>query len=198
MGVLDLDKLIIFILFVIPGFISLKIYELFFPSEQKNSSKQIIDAITYSCINYGILAIPIFTVEYYAIKDNYPFWYYMFYFLVLFIFPVLWTYIWAKIRESDKIQDIAPHPHKKAWDYIFSKRESYWIKITLKNGTVVGGLYDCKSFASSSPSKEHIYLEESWKIKKDGTFKKMKNDSKGILILQKQIAYMEFRSLNKL
>jgi len=45
MNIWETDKLIVFLLFVIPGFISLKTYELLIPNEQKDSSKQLIDAL---------------------------------------------------------------------------------------------------------------------------------------------------------
>jgi hypothetical protein len=48
---------------VIPGFISIKCYELLFPGPGRSSSEQVIDAITYSAMNYAILAYPIIAVE---------------------------------------------------------------------------------------------------------------------------------------
>lgn len=55
MDIWEQDKLILFIAFVIPGFVSLKAYELLFPSQRTDSSTQIIEAVTYSCINYALL-----------------------------------------------------------------------------------------------------------------------------------------------
>lgn len=63
MNIWDLDKLFLFVMFVVPGFISLKAYELFVPGQPKDSSKQIIDVITYSCINYALLFFFILKVE---------------------------------------------------------------------------------------------------------------------------------------
>lgn len=51
----DANKLALFLIFVIPGFIAIKTYSLFSPLEDKDSSKILIDAIAYSCINYGYL-----------------------------------------------------------------------------------------------------------------------------------------------
>ena len=63
MNIWELDKLIIFIIFIIPGFISIKTYKLLYPSEKQESSKQIIEALTYSCINYALLFWLLFIIE---------------------------------------------------------------------------------------------------------------------------------------
>lgn len=41
MDIWEVDKLILFIAFVIPGFIALKMYELIFPGEEKDSSAHV-------------------------------------------------------------------------------------------------------------------------------------------------------------
>lgn len=193
MNIWETDKLILFLLFVIPGFISLKTYELLTPNEQKDSSKQLIDAITYSCMNYAILFVSILYVESNKINETSPILYYVFYLIVFFIAPIIWILLWKWIRTRDIFQKIAPHPTVKPWDYIFSKRKSYWIKITLTDGKIIGGKYSSKSFASSYPATEQIFLEESWMLNENGGFTRSKNNSEGIMIMENQISYMEFR-----
>ena len=62
----------------------------------------------------------------------------------------------------------------------------------MKNGTRIGGRFDNNSFASSSPSKEQIYIEEVWNIDEDGKFIKPIERSKGFLILGEEILGLEF------
>ncbi|MHB8348545.1 MAG: DUF6338 family protein [Acidiferrobacterales bacterium] len=83
------NRLILFLAFVIPGFVSLKAYELLFPSMPKDSSKRLIDAIVYSCINYALLFWPIYEVETSQLRSLCPSVYFAFYFFVLFIVPVV-------------------------------------------------------------------------------------------------------------
>jgi hypothetical protein len=198
MDIWEIDKLILFLLFVIPGFISLKIYELVIPNEQKETSKQLIDAIAYSCINYAILFIPIIYIETMK-KDNTinSYLYYFFYLFVFIIAPIIWVIILKWLRERELFQKIAPHPTLKPWDYVFKQRKPYWIKITLINGQIIGGKYSTKSFASSSPAKEQIYLEESWVINANGGFERKKNDTEGIIVMSDQISLIEFRKFNR-
>ena len=84
----DENKLALFIAFVVPGFIAIKVYELLSPSRQVDSSKQLIDAISYSCLNYAILLWPIFIVESSGLKSSHPQVYVLFYMVVLFFAPV--------------------------------------------------------------------------------------------------------------
>ena len=84
------------------------------------------------------------------------------------------------------------HPIAKPWDYIFSQRKLYWIKITLKSGKLIGGKYGENSFSSSYPEEEQIYLEETWIITDGGGFDRPKNRTSGILISSSEILYIEF------
>jgi hypothetical protein len=168
MNIWDADKLLIFIGFVISGFISIKSYELLFPGIQQDSSKQVIDAVTYSCINYALLIWPIMAVETSEWKSLHPNLYAAFYMLVLLVSPVTLSIVWWRIRTSAWFQKVVAHPTQNPWDYVFSKRKPYWVKVGLKDGTILAGKYAEKSFSSSAPAREQIYLEESWIVNHKG------------------------------
>lgn len=193
MNIWELDKLLLFIVFVIPGFVSLKAYELFFPAQRMESTKQIVEAVTYSCINYALLFWPIMLVEQSGIKKSCAFLYFLFCIIVLFVAPMLWVWLWKKIRMSNFFQNNAPHPTQKPWDFVFSQRKPYWVKVTLKNGSVIAGRYAENSFASSYPDEEQIYLEETWLVNKKGGFERKKNLTAGVIILSSEISHIELR-----
>ncbi len=194
MDIWDQNKLLLFIAFVIPGFVSLKAYELFFPSLRAESEKQIVEAITYSCINYALLFWLIVFVERSGVKNTCVFLYFAFYFFVLFVAPILWVWLWKKIRTSETFQNNVPHPTQKPWDYVFSKRTPYWVIVTLKDGTKIAGNYDSNSFSSSSPAEEQLFLEEVWVLNKDGGFDRPRESSKGIIILSNEMVSIELFS----
>ena len=54
MEIFESSKLVLFIIFAIPSFISIKTYSLLCPNHEKDSTKLIIDAITDSYLNYII------------------------------------------------------------------------------------------------------------------------------------------------
>lgn len=192
MNIWEQDKLLLFIAFIIPGFIGLKAYELLFPSQPRESSKQLVDALAYSCLNYALLFWAIAYVERSTISDLWPSLYYLFYVFVLFLAPIVWVLAWKRLRTSNLFQHTAPHPTQKPWDYVFGRREPYWVIVTLKSGAKIAGSYDYNSFASSAPAKEQLYLEESWVLNDDGGFDRPRESTAGIIIMSEEIVTVEF------
>ncbi|HHK9582760.1 TPA: DUF6338 family protein [Citrobacter braakii] len=192
MDILEKGKLFLFVLFIMPGFISMRVYRLFHPSADSDTSKVLIDVVSYSCINFSILLIPIYLIEINNFFISHPVLYYLFYIFVLIIAPVLLPIILLKIRSCEKVKRVLPHPIGRSWDYFFSTRQCCWVLVTLKNGKKYGGYYGSQSFASNSPEPEQIYLEKHWALDDDGDFDHELTDTLGIIILTNEIESVEF------
>ncbi|HFL4946123.1 TPA: DUF6338 family protein [Escherichia coli] len=192
MDILEKGKLFLFVLFIMPGFISMRVYRLFHPSIDLDTSKVLIDVVSYSCINFSFLLIPIYLIETNDIFLKHPILYYIFYFLVLIVIPVLLPVVLLKIRNWEKVKNILPHPIGRSWDYFFSTRQRCWVLVTLKNGKKYGGFYGSDSFASNSPEPEQIYLEKHWALDENGDFDHELADTLGIIILTNEIESVEF------
>lgn len=191
MDIWQINKLLLFIAFVIPGFISIKVYELLYPGLPKDSSKQLVDAVAYSCINYALLFIPIYIVESKKVAQSHPTLYAWFYAFVFLVGPIIWVLLWKFVRTTRLIQKVVPHPTQKPWDYVFSRRERFWVKVTLKDGAKIAGRYAERSFASSAPAAEQIYLEETWILNDKGGLERPKKRTAGVIITSSEIAYVE-------
>ena len=191
MDIWDTSKLAIFVAFVIPGFVSLKTYELFYPSAQRDTSKQLIDAVAYSCINYAVLFWPIYEVESNDINTSHPQLYAVFYAGVLFLGPVVWVILLKCLRRTDFFQRSMPHPTGRPWDFVFAQRKWYWIIVNLKDGTKIAGKYASQSFASSAPAPEQLFLEETWELNEDGGFERPRTDSAGAIVLASDVVMLE-------
>lgn len=187
----EVDKLYLFVAFVIPGFISIKVYELLFPPSQVAATSKVVDAITYSCINYALLLFPIIKIDTPQFSEAHPDLRLLLYVAVLFVFPVIWVWFWKKLRYSEWFQGNAPHPTAKPWDFVFSKREEYWVIVTLKNGREVAGRYSGRSFVSSSPTPEQLYMEEVWILNENRGFERPVERSSGVIILSDEISTVE-------
>jgi hypothetical protein len=192
MDIWEIDKLVLFIAFVIPGFLSIKFYQLIFPGTVRSASDQLIDAIAYSCINYALLFWAVVYVEGSGLMSVHPSLYYLFYVFVLFISPFLLVLAWKWLRTHERFKGSAPHPTAKPWDYVFESSKPYWIVIYLKSGKMVGGKYSGKSFASSYPVEEQIYLEEAWIVTPEGVLERPIKRSAGVLVMASEISYLEF------
>ena len=190
MDIWDSNKLIIFIMFAIPGFICVKIYRLIYPSQGRDAGLLLYDAVTYSCINYAALSGLIYFVE---SSDVNQIGKAIFYFFVVFIFPIIMVLIWKKIRTVEFVNKLIFHPSDSPWDYVFSQRKKYWVEVYLKDGSVVAGYYGSKSFASASPEEKHIYLEQRWVTDQAGAFERAVNRTAGVIVLHSEISHIEFR-----
>ena len=191
MDIWETNKLLLFIGFVIPGFVSLKTYELLIPSAPKESAKQLIDAVAYSCVNYALLFWPILMVETNQIWSTHPSAYIAFYAVVLLAAPVAWTFLFKTICTMQLLRKILPHPTARPWDYVFRQGKPYWVIVTLKDGKQLAGRYDTSSFASSAPAPEQLYLEEAWVLNDEGGFERKRAGTAGIMILAHDIVAIE-------
>jgi len=193
MELFESSKLFLFIVFAIPGFIAMKTYSLLSPYQEKESTKLIIDAITYSCMNYAILG-PIFYFLFITETNELKFtlWTTVFLIFAMFIFPIILASVWLWLRKQEFFRKNAPHPTPRAWDFVFSQGKSYYIIVTLQDGSKVAGKYSENSFTSSYPEEPQLYLEETWTLNMYGGFKRVRDKSEGILILSKDIQSIEF------
>lgn len=192
MDIWDTSKLVLFVAFVIPGFVSLKTYELLFLSTPKDTSSQLIDAVAYSCLNYAILFPVIYYVNAYEVGTTSPIVFALLCLIVLFVSPIVWVCSLRAVRCSNLFQRWLPHPTEKPWDYVFSKRDPYWVIVTMKDGKKLGGKYGYNSFSSSGTTKEQIYFEETWVLNADGGFDRPKETTAGTLIVSSDIDSIEF------
>ncbi len=170
----------------------MKIYSLFYPSTERDTSKVLIDVVSYSCINYAFLIIPIYAVETKGVYVSSPLLYYIFYFMVLIVLPSLLPLLLLILRRCNFIRKYLPHPTGRPWDYFFSTNQCCWVLVTLKSGKKYGGMYGFESFASGSPEPEQIYLEKHWALDEDGDFDHELKDTLGIVILTNEIESVEF------
>lgn len=168
-------------LFFLPGFIFLKSYELFFPTDRNDFSKQWYDAVAYGCIYSAI------TYGVYQYFTNI-----LSVFMGLVLLPALTPLLLQKVLKFDWLNRRIILPTPKAWDSVFSKRKSYWVILHLKDGRDIGGVYSIKSFTSSYPHSQDIYIEEVWRLSETGIFMEAVPGSEGLLISADEILALEF------
>lgn len=195
--ILTTDKLLLFLLFIVPGFISIKIYSLLVPSDRRKWSESLIEAISYSCINFAVLFWPALTINKGEFAQNHPVWYYILTIFILFVFPAVWPVAGKSVLSSKFLKGKVLHPTPKAWDYFFALGKPCWVLIHLKDGELIGGLYSKDSFSSSYPNGEDIYLEEVWKVDEKGAFVERVSQTSGMWIDKNYFDYLEFFALAK-
>jgi hypothetical protein len=192
MGFFDVEAIKLIIVFFVPGFISIKVYDLLVPTEKRDFSKSVLEVISYSCINFALLFWILILINQESFYAQYKFWYFGLTFLVIFISPITWPIILKNLLSSKFLKGKIIHPTPKAWDHFFSVGKSFWVLVHLKNGDLIGGLYGENSFASSFPNEQDLYLEEVWRVDKNGQFIERIHQTGGLLIKDQQIEFLEF------
>jgi len=157
MNPFDSETLRLILLFFVPGFISMRVYDLYVPSERRDFSKSLLEAVSFSCVNFAITYWAIVAIHSDGFPLRNPISYYLSSIGILFLAPVLWPILYSKMTELPFFRQRIIHPIPKPWDYFFSKRQSLWVIIHLKDGRRIGGRYDTGSFASSFPAGTDLY-----------------------------------------
>jgi hypothetical protein len=83
--------------------------------------------------------------------------------------------------------------HPKAWDWRFSRPERLFVLVTLTDGTQLGGYWGSRSFASSFPNEEDLFLEAVYDVE-DGRIVQEKVRTRGAWVPKGSIRALEFWS----
>ena len=191
MDIWNVDKLTLFLVFFLPGFISMKVYDLMVPGEPRDVSKSLFEAISYSTLNFGALFWLIAFIQRGDFYQKHFILYSLSIVVIMVIVPACWPFVYLKLSTWRPIARHFVHPIRKSWDYVFGKRDPFWIIVHLQNGQRIGGRFDIESFASSDPAEEQIYLEEVWVLDEEGRFLSPVERSRGIIVMRDEIRAVE-------
>ncbi len=160
MEIFNVDKLILFFLFFIPGFISIKLYSLIVSTEKNDFSKAILEVVSYSALNYAFFSPLFYLIFKYSFDKSHEILFSIFLFIVILIAPIGWTFLFRWLPSTKVYSKYFLDPNKSAWDYKFSQKQGCWVTVHLKDGRKLGGKFGKNSFASSFPRKKELYIED--------------------------------------
>lgn len=186
------DKLLLVVLFVIPGFVAMKTYAILASGPRLDASKAVIDAVAFSCCNYAVFALPIYGMYHEAWATHHAVAFAIAWGCILLIGSVLCAFGIFALRRAKWLARWLPHPVDRAWDYVFGNRESFYLIITLTSGKRIGAAYGSNSFASSYPADPEIYVEEAWDVDDAEGFVRRHVQTRGLLIAGSAIESIEF------
>ncbi|MBI3195332.1 MAG: hypothetical protein HYZ34_12835 [Ignavibacteriae bacterium] len=193
MNPFDSETIRLVFIFFVPGFISMKIYDLLVPSERRDFSKDLLEALSYSCVNFAILYWPIVAIHSNEFQTDHLIIYYFLSILILLVAPIFWPILVYKFMKTGFFRRRLVDPILKPWDRLFGQRKAYWVIIHLKDGRKIGGKYAKRSFSSTYPAEEQIYIEEVWEIDQtSGRFIQPLTNSDGLIISKDNFHLIEF------
>lgn len=184
--VLKPETLALFLFFIVPGFVAVRVYDLIVPSERRNFGESFVDLIAYS-----LLILTVWFLPFYALVSNrdslktgqYYGLFALGVVLVVVISPVVLAVAVYKLRTADFFRGRVVHPSPTGWDWFFGKKpRTAYILFHLKSGEVVGGFFGGKSAASSYPNTQQVYIEEVWNLSDDYKFLHKVDQTNGAII----------------
>lgn len=202
----DFDAIRVLILFLIPGFISQSIVAASIPRQRREANETILEAIVLSCINYAVFGLPLLVPSLYREFVEPRLWLtWVLWALVLFVAPVWWGFLFAWLLHTRAYTAVfrrfgVPYrePAPRAWDHYFSQQRQGWLRITCTDGSMIAGFMGARSFASSFPAAEDLYLEAVYHVDEGGVLAAGPvPESDGVWVQGSQIRSIEFLSLTE-
>jgi Family of unknown function (DUF6338) len=195
MPALDLQTLVLFIYFVVPGFVMVKAFDLIVPTERRSFGDSIVEVISYSFIVLVIWIWPLIGIL--SLEGNiHPVSYYGLLFvttiLIAFVTPAFLAWRFYKSRTVGFLRGKTPHPAPTSWDWFFEQGKIYWVRFHLKDGEKLGGYYGANSFATSFPNTQQVYVEELWRLDEEGTIVQQVTGTRGAIINKEDCELIEF------
>jgi hypothetical protein len=183
------DELLLFLLFFVPGFVSIKVYDLLVPADRRTLPNRLAEAIGYSAINYAML-LPIIVLAYgYGLLDEV--WLQLgLSYVVLLIAPVIWPWLFIRIVQP-RFSEGVHQPDSQALGRGAPAGES-WIIIHLNDGRRIGGRFARGSEASSYPADDQLYITKVWRLDGNGRFVEPVDRTAGIIVSGRTIEAVEF------
>lgn len=199
LSALDLSHLFLFLIFVVPGFVSMHVYGLLRSREKISLKDNIFEAIAFSLVNLTLMiwaVAPLVDSSNEGLFAKSPSLYYILFLTVLLVTPSILAVVLFNALSFLARKNVILLRAPNAWDDYFLRRESCWVIAHLDDGRRIGGWYGERSYASLYPNSGHIYFEELWEIDKAGKFNQKVPGSKGIILRPKDYKLIEFFESN--
>jgi hypothetical protein len=176
----------LFVLFALPGFISLQVWTLIVPASQRSFVDTLPEATAFGVLN-AMVAGPLVVLG--APAD--PWHLYALLVGTLVGLPILWPFVLKWLMQGLYRWNLILNPAHNGWDAAFLRREPFFAIIHLKDGRRIGGYYGYRSYAGVHPASGHLYLESLWSMDIDGNFVDPVPGSRGLILRQDDYHFVE-------
>jgi hypothetical protein len=192
---LNAETLLFFTFFVVPGFVTISVYDLFVPAEQRSFNDQIVEVVAYSLFIVSLWSVPFLLLL--NNREELDAWlYYALLFTlviaIIVISPALLGYGFYRLRISERVQRRLQHPSPTPWDYFFEQGRVIWVRFHMKEGDKLGAFYGEGSFASSFPHPQQIYVTELYRLDEAGRITEQVEGTAGAIINMEDCELIEF------
>jgi hypothetical protein len=116
MDIWNVDKLALFLIFFLPGFISIKVYDLIVPGERRDFSKSMLDAVCYSTLNFAALSWLITIILTGDFYHRHFILYSLLVVAIMVIVPACWPFVLVRLSAWRPFGRHFVHPIQKPWE----------------------------------------------------------------------------------
>lgn len=192
-------QVVAIILFLIPGLNCTWVIERLAGRTSLTGTERLLRGVSLSVLIYGLASPWLLRLGHRVVGERHvwPWEPILAGVAIVFFAPLVLGVAWAKIRQSDRLRsvvrrmtDIDPAP--TSWDFAFSRGRSYFVRVKLRDGERVGGLFGPGSNASFYPEAQDLYLQEAWRLDGEGGFEAAVEGTKGLLIRRENTQIVEF------
>lgn len=201
-NLLTIDALLLVLYFITPGIVALWMHDQIIPSEKRNWNDMAFGLLSYGGLNllfYTLLTpvihhfFPVLTVPTILSKKALDSTSLIF---IDLVFPVVVGFISGVLKRSRWIQKLFLGllllPDPTPWDYVFSDhRKCYGVLFRLKNGNMIGGIYERGSYVSTFPQPKEMYLKKVCTVSEQGVLLDVIPGSGGVLISMEECSFVE-------
>ncbi|MGH2345135.1 MAG: DUF6338 family protein [Chloroflexota bacterium] len=169
-NILEPNTLTLFLYFVVPGFVAIKVFDLLIPTERRDFGAALIEVVSYSLTNWVLFAWLLAEHDSTnpAVLDfssGFRRIVYVFFTPAVLALLVYFLRNTGGVRRALRkvgVNVLSPMP--TAWDAFFSRRDASYIVFHLKSKELVGALFDRQSFSTAWPGPQEVYVEQLWVI----------------------------------
>lgn len=205
--ILTPEALALFLYFVVPGLVLVKVYDLIVPTNRREASAAFLDSLAYS---FMILAVGFwpYLLLVNARDSMTELVFYLLLFgltiVIVFVVPVALAIFYYRSRSKGFLQGKAPDPTPAPWDWFFSgkgppasldpgtKKPVCYVRFRFKEGDSMGGYFGQYSLASSYPVTQQVYVEEAWRLDVNGAFIEPVESTVGAVVNLEECELVEF------
>lgn len=184
-------EFILFLAFIVPGFLSMRVYGLLLPGDEPSLKENVLEAFAFGILNFVVMywAISLLLDQEFTPRSRLV--NYLLVVLTFLIAPMTWPVIVKIILRKLAEWNVVLYGYRNAWDDFFLRREPCWIIVHLKDGRRLGGWYGDNSYAGLYPNSGHLSVEQLWRLDEQNKFVEPVPQSRGIILRPDDYHFVE-------
>jgi hypothetical protein len=189
-----LDTLGLLFAVAFPGFLSQRVYRLIMPASDVDWKDGLMSAMFYTVLNDIALFPFLRTVIVGSNAISSPGSYFASLLVLVLLGPLIWPVLYVWLSTTSRLKRWLIIPYRSAGDYFFSKRQTCFVVVHLKNGGMVGGWYGPTGYVTTYPESGDLFLSAAVRLDARGELGPVIPTSIGVLVRRDEYTHLELHT----